>query len=377
MGSNQLKKTKSKSFSIGIVLIFRVCIFRGVRDDIEEEDMQESYFRYLEEHPNAGMASIDDENVILEYDAEGNAIIPDSFKMIDPLPPCDHSKINYEPFEKVFYREHEDIASATPEQVAQLRRTLDVKCSGFNPPKPVTSFGHFGFDETLMELVRSAGFEKPTPIQSQGIPAVLSGRDVIGIAKTGSGKTCAYLWPMLVHIMDQPELGPNDGPIALICAPTRELAMQIYNEAKHFGKAYGVRSVCCYGGGNMYEQEKACKEGAEILVCTPGRLIDLVKKKATNLERVTFVVFDEADRMFDMGFEAQVRSIANHTRPDRQTLMFSATFKKRVERVARAVLDDPVRIIHGDLGEANADITQIPLVFREASNKWFWLLEVS
>lgn len=133
--------------------------------------------------------------------------------------------------------------------------------------------------------------------------------------------------------------------------------------------------VCCYGGGSKWEQSKALEQGAEIVVATPGRMIDMVKMKATNLRRVTFLVLDEADRMFNMGFEPQVRSICNHVRPDRQTLLFSATFKKRIEKLARDVLTDPVRIVQGDLGEANEDITQHMLVFKDAAEKWPFLLQ--
>uniref|UniRef100_A0A0M3HJC1 Helicase ATP-binding domain-containing protein n=1 Tax=Ascaris lumbricoides TaxID=6252 RepID=A0A0M3HJC1_ASCLU len=136
----------------------------------------------------------------------------------------------------------------------------------------------------------------------QSVPAALSGRDVLGIAKTGSGKTVAYLWPAIVHIMDQPQLKEGEGPIALIVVPTRELAIQVYQEAKRFCKVYNIAVVCAYGGGSKWEQQNALKEGAELVVATPGRIIDLVKIEATNFTRVTFLVFDEADRMFDMGF---------------------------------------------------------------------------
>jgi len=260
------------------------------------------------------------------------------------------------------------------EQVRELRRTLGVKVTGPSPPKPVTSFGHFGFDEQLIKAVRKAEYTQPTPIQAQAVPTALSGRDIIGIAKTGSGKTAAFIWPMLMHLMDQRQLKPGDGPIGLILAPTRELSLQIYNEAKKFGKVYNLNVVCCYGGGSKWEQSKALEQGAEIIVATPGRMIDMVKMKATNLRRVTFLVLDEADRMFHMGFEPQVRSICNHVRPDRQCLMFSATFKKRIERLARDVLTDPVRIVQGDLNEANQDITQSVYVFPNPLQKWNWLL---
>lgn len=113
--------------------------------------------------------------------------------------------------------------------------------TGFDAPKLVTSFGHFGFDEALMKAIRKSEYTQPTPIQSQAVPIALSGRDAIGIAKTGSGKTAAFIWPMLVHIMDQKELAPDDGPIGLILAPTRELAQQIYTEARRFGKVYNIQ----------------------------------------------------------------------------------------------------------------------------------------
>lgn len=155
-------------------------------------------------------------------------------------------------------------------------------------------------------MIRKLEYTQPTAIQSQAIPAALSGRDLIGIAKTGSGKTAAFVWPMLVHILDQAELQPGDGPIALILAPTRELSLQIYNEAKKFGKVYNFNVVCCYGGGSKWEQSKALEQGAEIIVATPGRMIDMVKMKATNLQRVTYLVLDEADKMLNMGFGAYI-----------------------------------------------------------------------
>lgn len=348
---------------------------KGFRADIEGEDDEESYYRYMEENPTAGLQQEDSDQEI-EYDEDGNPIAPPRKKEIDPLPAIDHSEIQYEPFEKNFYNVHEEIASLSKQQIEDLRNTLGIKVSGPAPPNPVTSFGHFGFDDPLIKSIRKNEYTQPTPIQAQAVPAALSGRDIIGIAKTGSGKTAAFIWPMLVHIMDQKELKAGDGPIGLILAPTRELSQQIYQEAKKFGKVYNVQVCCCYGGGSKWEQSKALEGGAEIVVATPGRMIDLVKMKATNLTRVTFLVLDEADRMFDMGFEPQVRSICNHVRPDRQTLLFSATFKKKVEKLARDVLTDPVRIVQGDVGEANADVTQHAITFHNnPTGKWTWLLQ--
>ncbi|XP_049291279.1 ATP-dependent RNA helicase DDX42 [Anopheles funestus] len=346
---------------------------KGTRGDIDDEDDEESYYRYMQENPHAGLMD-EGSDAELEYDEDGNPVPPPRRRDIDPLPAIDHSEIEYAKFEKNFYIPHEDIVNLSGAKIQELRQTLGVKVSGPMPPHPVTSFAHFGFDESLMKAIRKSEYSTPTPIQAQAIPAALSGRDIIGIAKTGSGKTAAFLWPMLVHIMDQRELGPGDGPIGLILAPTRELSLQIYSEAKKFGKVYNISICCCYGGGSKWEQSKALEQGAEIVVATPGRMIDMVKIKATNLQRVTYLVLDEADKMFNMGFEPQVRSICNHIRPDRQTLLFSATFKKRVEKLARDVLTDPVRIIHGDLGEANSDVTQHIVILPNVPSKWSWLL---
>lgn len=346
---------------------------KGVRNDIEDEDDEESYYRYMEENPTAGLLDQDSDNEI-EYDEDGNPIAPPKKRDIDPLPQIDHSEIEYEPFEKNFYTPHEEISSLNPQKVTELRQALGIKVVGASPPAPVTSFAHFGFDEALMKTIRKMEFTTPLPIQSQAIPIALNGRDIIGIAKTGSGKTAAFLWPALVHIMDQRELKPGDGPIALILAPTRELSIQIYNEAKRFGKMYNISVVCCYGGGSKWEQSKALEQGAEIVVATPGRMIDMIKMKATNLKRVTYLVLDEADKMFNLGFEVQVRSICNHVRPDRQTLLFSATFKKKIEKLARDVLIDPIKIIQGDVGEANEDVTQKVIIFSNPQHKWNWLL---
>ncbi|CAK8677789.1 unnamed protein product [Clavelina lepadiformis] len=347
---------------------------KDIRDDLEELDSEELYYKYMEDNPNAGRMFLDEDDVV-EYDEDGNPIQVQtpSKKQIEPLPVIYHSEIDYPDFDKNFYNEHEEIQKLTQNDVNELRAKLGIKVSGFTPPKPVSSFAHFGFDDKLMSIVRRQEYTRPTPVQAQGIPCVSSGRDVIGIAKTGSGKTAAFVFPMLIHIMNQPELKPKDGPIGLIIAPTRELCQQIHFECRKFGKVYGLRSVCCFGGGNMHEQQRGLSEGCEIVVATPGRIIDHVKKGNTNLRRVTYLVFDEADRMFEMGFEYQVRSIANHVRPDRQTLLFSATFRKRIERLARDILTDPVRIVQGDIGEANTDVTQVVEVLRHPELKWKWL----
>lgn len=341
------------------------------RLDVDDEDDQESYFNARKDLP---LVLYPDEEDEIEYDSDGNPLPPQKSKIIVPLPPVDHSEIDYPSFTSNFYEEHPDISSLTHAEVSGLRKVLGVKVSGGEAARPAISFAHFGFDAHLMGVIRKSEYSKPTQIQAQAVPVALSGRDIIGIAKTGSGKTAAFVWPMLVHVMAQSEIKQGDGPIALICAPTRELCQQIHSECKKFGKCYNIRSVACYGGGSKWEQTKSLQQGAEVVVCTPGRLIDLIKAKATNLLRVSYLVFDEADRMFDMGFEPQVRSIANNVRPDRQCLLFSATMKKKIEWLCRDILTDPIRIVVGELGEANEDVVQAVEVMKNGHEKWKWLL---
>uniref|UniRef100_A0A914Q931 Probable ATP-dependent RNA helicase DDX46 n=1 Tax=Panagrolaimus davidi TaxID=227884 RepID=A0A914Q931_9BILA len=229
-----------------------------------------------------------------------------------------------------------------------------------------------------MKILQKLDYTKPTPIQSQAIPAILSGRDVIGIAKTGSGKTLAFLLPMFRHILDQDPLDDMDGPIALIMSPTRELALQTWREAKKFATPMNLEVVCVYGGVGISEQIADLKKGAEIVVCTPGRMIDMLianNGRVTNLRRITYLVLDEADRMFDMGFEPQVMKIINNIRPDRQTVMFSATFPKTMEALARKVLDKPVEIQVGGRSVVCKDIEQHAMILSE-EQKYFKLLEL-
>ncbi|KOM39392.1 hypothetical protein LR48_Vigan03g277400 [Vigna angularis] len=281
----------------------------------------------------------------------------------------------YDSDEEVYAAAKAVDAGMSEQDVSEYRKSLAIRVSGFDVPKPIKAFEDCGFPSQIMNAIKKQGYEKPTSIQCQALPVVLSGRDIIGIAKTGSGKTASFVLPMIVHIMDQPELQKEEGPIGVICAPTRELAHQIYLEAKKFAKAYGVRVSAVYGGMSKLEQFKELKAGCEIVVATPGRLIDMLKMKALTMTRATYLVLDEADRMFDLGFEPQVRSIVGQIRPDRQTLLFSATMPRKVEKLAREILTDPIRVTVGEVGMANEDITQVVCVIPSDTEKLSWLLE--
>lgn len=226
------------------------------------------------------------------------------------LAKIDHSSVNYLPFRKNFYVEVPELAKMTPAEVDAYKVELEgIQVKGKGCPKPIKTWAHCGISKKEMDVLKRLQFEKPTPIQCQAIPAIMSGRDLIGIAKTGSGKTLAFILPMFRHILDQPVLEDGDGPVAIIMAPTRELCMQIGKDIKKFSKSLNLRAVCVYGGTGISEQIAELKRGAEVVVCTPGRMIDMLaanSSRVTNLRRVTYIVLDEADRMFDMGFEPQV-----------------------------------------------------------------------
>ncbi|KAM9847164.1 putative ATP-dependent RNA helicase DDX46 [Aulostomus maculatus] len=295
------------------------------------------------------------------------------------LEPVDHGKIQYESYRKNFYVEVPELARMTPEEVNTYRLELEgITVKGKGCPKPIKTWVQCGVSMKILNALKKHSYEKPTPIQAQAIPAIMSGRDLIGIAKTGSGKTIAFLLPMFRHIMDQRPLEESEGPISVIMTPTRELALQITKECKKFSKPLGLRVVCVYGGTGISEQIAELKRGAEIIVCTPGRMIDMLganSGRVTNLRRVTYVVLDEADRMFDMGFEPQVMRIVDNVRPDRQTVMFSATFPRAMEALARRILAKPIEVQVGGRSVVCSDVEQHVLVIEE-DKKFLKLLEI-
>lgn len=263
--------------------------------------------------------------------------------------------------QKDFYAEHEDVAKLTDTEVEAILRGFNGKVDGRRPhPKPVQSFDQIKLPVDVMRAVSSAGFAAPTPIQSLGWPTALSGRDMVGVAQTGSGKTLAYLLPALIHMAAQPPLNPGDGPIGLVLAPTRELACQILAEAQKFTQASGMRMSAVYGGVSRYGQAADLRRGVHLCIACPGRLLDFLSSGVTNLKRVTYLCLDEADRMLDMGFEPQIRKIVSQTRPDRQTLMWSATWPKEIQRLARDFCkEDPLRLTVGaEELTTNPSITQ-------------------
>jgi len=263
-------------------------------------------------------------------------------------------------FEKNFYKEHPVVTNRSQQEIQQFYATHQITTSGHTLPKPIFSFEEGSFPDYVMKQVRANGWKSPTPIQAQGWPIALSGLNMVGIAQTGSGKTLGFMLPAIMHINHQPYLERGDGPIVLVLVPTRELAQQVQQVANEFGRASQIRNACVYGGAPKRPQLRDLEMGAEICIATPGRLIDILECNKTNLKRTTYLVLDEADRMLDMGFEPQIRKIVEQVRPDRQTLMWSATWPKEVRRLAEDFLQNYVQINIGALQlTANHNILQI------------------
>lgn len=273
---------------------------------------------------------------------------------------------NLEPIEKDFYKPHANVENRTEEEVQRYRATMEITVSGNNVPRPNQIFDEGNFPDHIMTTIKEQGWVEPTGIQAQGWPIALSGRDMVGIAQTGSGKTLAYMLPAAVHIVHQQRINRGDGPIALILAPTRELAQQIQSVAQAYSAHGCIRNTCLFGGSPKGPQARDLERGVEIVIATPGRLIDFLERGTTNLRRCTYLVLDEADRMLDMGFEPQIRKIIEQIRPDRQVLMWSATWPKEIQALAEDFLSDYIKVNIGSLNlSANNNIKQIVEICEE------------
>ncbi|KAF7651866.1 hypothetical protein LDENG_00104320 [Lucifuga dentata] len=283
------------------------------------------------------------------------------------------------PLKKKFYTEAESVSLLTAEEVSEWRKENnnifidDLKEEGGKRPFPnpcQTFLEAFELYPEIMENIDQVGFVKPTPIQSQAWPVLLSGEDLIAIAQTGTGKTLAYLLPGFIHMDGQPvPRAERGGPGMLVLTPTRELALQIAAECNKYSyKSY--KSVCIYGGGDRRGQVSTVKVGVDIVIATPGRLNDLQMNELINLRSITYLVLDEADRMLDMGFEPQIMKIILDIRPDRQTVMTSATWPTGVRRLAKSYLKNPIMVYVGtlDLAAVNT-VQQTVLIVHEEEKK--------
>ncbi|EEY18809.1 pre-mRNA-splicing ATP-dependent RNA helicase PRP28 [Verticillium alfalfae VaMs.102] len=267
-----------------------------------------------------------------------------------------------------------------------FKEDFGIATKGGAIPNPMRNWDESGLPGRLLDIVHRVGYNDPTPIQRAAIPIALQARDLIGVAVTGSGKTASFLLPLLVYISDLPPLGEmnkNDGPYGLILAPTRELVQQIESEANKFATPLGFRVVSIVGGHSLEEQAFALRNGAEIIVATPGRLVDCIERRLLVLGQCCYVIMDEADRMIDLGFEEPVNKIldalpVSNEKPDtdeaenaqlmkrylggkdryRQTMMYTATMPSVVERIAKKYLRRPAIVTIGNIGEAVDTVEQ-------------------
>jgi ATP-dependent RNA helicase DDX42 len=327
------------------------------------------------------------------------------------LAKVEHQQMQYEDFEKVFWNpsKNTDVNSNNQHQLWRKQHEITIQPRQYQTAPSVVPMYDFlelkdVVDEALLQHISKSGYHHPTPVQSQTLPVALSGKDALITAPTGSGKTLAYIWPMVVHVCAQRHFRPNEtGPIGLVLVPTRELAQQVHKYAQAMIAPLGGSSVTIIGGMGKYPlvQQLRQKGGVEICVATPGRLLDVLSttqqqqasenKKITgiSLQRTTMVVLDECDRLLHMGFQNQVTQILENIRPNRQTLLLSATMSRRIETVAQQWLnggakagigastqEDYVRIAVGRTGQASLNVQQHVMVLPSLEAKRAWLTEM-
>ncbi|OVA19196.1 DNA/RNA helicase [Macleaya cordata] len=248
-----------------------------------------------------------------------------------------------------------------------IRKQWNIVVDGDEVPQPIKNFEDMRFPEPVLKKLREKGILKPTPIQVQGLPVILSGRDMIGISFTGSGKTLVFVLPLIMMALQEEmmmPIGNGEGQFGLVICPSRELAKQTYEVVEQFLmplKENGypeLRPLLCIGGVDIRSQLEVVKKGVHIVVATPGRLKDLLSKKMMNLDNCRYVTLDEADRLVDLGFEDDIRVIFSHFKAQRQSLLFSATMPTKIQNLATSALVKPVMVNVGRAGAANLDVIQ-------------------
>ncbi|XP_035387628.1 probable ATP-dependent RNA helicase DDX41 [Electrophorus electricus] len=315
-----------------------------------------------------------EEEKILESVAEGRALM--SVKEMA-------KGITYEDSIKTSWRAPRYILNMPSARHDRVRKKYHILVEGDRIPPPIKRFREMKFPQAILKGLKKKGIVHPTPIQIQGIPTILSGRDMIGIAFTGSGKTLVFTLPIIMFCLEQEKRLPfckREGPYGLIICPSRELARQTHGIIEYYCKlledegAPQLRTALCIGGMSVKEQMEVVKHGVHMMVATPGRLMDLLNKKMVSLDICRYLALDEADRMIDMGFEEDIRTIFSYFKGQRQTLLFSATMPKKIQNFAKSALVKPITINVGRAGAASLDVIQeVEYVKEEA--KMVYLLE--
>ncbi|KAF9582516.1 hypothetical protein BGW38_000112 [Lunasporangiospora selenospora] len=275
------------------------------------------------------------------------------------------------------------IREMSEEATLAVRQKYHIDIEGEEVPSVIKNFRDMKLPRPILDYLKNKGIKIPTPIQMQGLPVAFSGRDMIGIAFTGSGKTLSFTLPLIMRALEEETkmpLAKGEGPIGMIVCPSRELARQTYDgfvgiaDLLHKGGYAQVKTLLCMGGINMQDQASVLQGGLHIVVATPGRLQDMLAKKKFNLDLCTYMCMDEADRMLDMGFEEEVRTILSYFKHQRQTILYSATMPKKIQDFARSALVKPCIVNVGRAGAANLDVIQeVEYVKQEA--KIVYLLE--
>ncbi|GAB2293642.1 DEAD-box ATP-dependent RNA helicase 35 [Dionaea muscipula] len=259
------------------------------------------------------------------------------------------------------------IRRMSKKQCETLRKQWHIIVDGEDPPPPIKNFKDMRFPEPILKKLKAKGIVQPTPIQVQGLPVILSGRDMIGIAFTGSGKTLVFVLPLIMMALQEEvtmPIVPGEGPFGLVVCPSRELARQTYEVVEQFLAPLHevgypeLRPLLCIGGVDMRSQLEVVKKGVHIVVATPGRLKDMLAKKKMNLDNCRYLCLDEADRLVDLGFEDDIREVFDHFKAQRQTVLFSATMPTKIQNFARSALVKPVVVNVGRAGAANLDVIQ-------------------
>ena len=269
--------------------------------------------------------------------------------------------ISYTETIKTSWRPPSRLVARGEDYFSAIRAKFGILVEGEQIPPPCTTFEQMKLLPSLIKALKKNGISKPSPIQIQAIPVVLSGRDLIGVAHTGSGKTLVFILPILLLTLEQQLIRkfiPEEGPYALVVCPSRELARQSFEIFSLYGKIFDLKIGLVVGGGNPAEQAKLVRHGLHIIVATPGRLLDMLRKQSLALYSTRILVLDEADRMIDLGFEEDVRNLFSFFKGQRQSLLFSATMPKKILSFARSALVKPVTVNVGRAGAANARICQ-------------------
>ncbi|KAJ8552414.1 hypothetical protein ON010_g10130 [Phytophthora cinnamomi] len=276
--------------------------------------------------------------------------------------------IHYKEAMRTTWRPPRSIAAMTPDECDAVRKKWHILVEGEDVPPPIKSFEYMRFPPAILDALKAKNIMRPTPIQVQAIPCILAGRDIIGIAFTGSGKTVTFTLPLVMLALEEEKKMPiigHEGPFGLIVGPSRELMRQTFDVVKHFTNHLfkagypELRSLLCIGGEDKRQQsDLIASRGVHIVVATPGRLNHFLKLKEMNLRLCKYICLDEGDRMLDLGFDEEVATTFNHFTSQRQTLLFSATMPQKFQDFAKDVLVKPVLVNVGRAGAANLDVIQ-------------------